>query len=235
MPDHVANIVTFSGNTEAINKMLSDIQNDEFGPGSISFDKLLPTPQELDIESGSKSSAGLQLYRDFMDIYSLGHPLSKEEKLGVPIEIEEKFLRICSDIDREMWDLGRRAFHNTVKYDAPDWYDWRVKNWGTKWDAYGYDENTDYSQCDKLAFMTAWNEPAPAIRFLSEMYPDVEITHRWANEDYGMGCGTAKYLAGKRIELELMQPNRLTEEFALGLWHQLNTNGILMNQGQTMQ
>ena len=235
MPNHVANIVTFRGNEEKINKMLLDIQNETFGPGSISFDKIIPMPPELNIESGSKSMAGLRLYRDFMDIYSLGHFLSKEEMLAVPDEIEEKYMHIRPDIDKDTWDLGKKAFQNIVKYGAPDWYDWRTNHWNTKWDAYGYTENTDYSQCDKLAFMTAWQEPAPVIQQLSEMYPEVEITHRWAEEQYGHYCGTAKYLGGRQTENELMPENSRSEEFALDLWHQLNTNGTPMDQGQTMQ
>jgi len=144
-------------------------------------------------------------------------------------------MHIRPDIDKDTWDLGKKAFQNIVKYGAPDWYDWRTYHWNTKWDAYGYAENTDYSQYAKLAFMTAWQEPAPVIQQLSEMYPEVEITHQWAEEQYGHYCGTAKYLGGKQTEYELMQENSQSEEFALDLWHQLNTNGTPMDQGQTMQ
>lgn len=44
MANYVANIVTFDGDQERIKEMLSAIQNDEYGLGSISFDKIIPMP-----------------------------------------------------------------------------------------------------------------------------------------------------------------------------------------------
>lgn len=114
MPNYVANIVTFDGDKERIKEMLSAIQNDEFGPGSISFNKIIPMPPELDIECGRSKT-------------------------------------------------DPQVIHNIQKYCAPNWYDWCRKHWNTKWDAGGYEEGRDYSQCDKLAFRTAWQEPAPVI------------------------------------------------------------------------
>ena len=55
MPDLVANIVTFNGDKERIKEMLLAVQNDEYGPGSISFDKIIPMPPELNIESSGRS------------------------------------------------------------------------------------------------------------------------------------------------------------------------------------
>ena len=205
MPNYVANILSFKGEPEKIKRMLSEIQSDEFGPGSFSFQKILPMPPELDIESGTRTERGLKAYHDFLEVYSLGRPLGAEELQKIPQKSEDAFLKQRTDIDRETWDLGKKAFQNTVHHGAPDWYDWRLKHWGVKWDAGGYDENTDYSQCDKLIFRTAWQEPAPVIQKLSEMYPDIEITHQWAEEQIGHYCGTAKYLAGVQTEYELMQ------------------------------
>lgn len=159
MPNYVANILSFDGDKESIKKMLSEIQNDEFGPGNISFNKIIPMPPDLNIESGSRTQEGLRIYMDFMDVYSLGHPLSKEEQLNVDERPEAVFLRIRPDINNEVWALGKKAYQNIVRYGAQDWYAWRNKHWGTKWDAGGYEENTDYSQCDKLVFRTAWGNP----------------------------------------------------------------------------
>jgi hypothetical protein len=42
--------------------------------------------------------------------------------------------------------------------DSPNWYDWSLENWGTKWNS--YDGNvTD----EGISFNTAWSPPTPVI------------------------------------------------------------------------
>ena len=77
-------------------------------------------------------------------------------------------------------------------YGKKNWYDWSCWNWGTKWNSYGnsFDGHT-------LTFQTAWAAPPPVIEKLSEMYPDVTISHRWADEDLGCNCGERDYRNGE--------------------------------------
>lgn len=77
-------------------------------------------------------------------------------------------------------------------YGKKNWYDWSCWNWGTKWNSYGnsFDGHT-------LTFQTAWSAPHPVIEKLSEMYPDVTISHRWADEDLGCNCGERDYRNGE--------------------------------------
>lgn len=75
------------------------------------------------------------------------------------------------------------------KYGNNNWYDWSVAHWGTKWNAYNaygheilpvddIDENDDYV----MTFETAWCAPHPAIKTLSEMYPEIEFEHLYFDE-----------------------------------------------------
>ena len=49
------------------------------------------------------------------------------------------------------------------KIGMPDWYKWRLKNWGTKWEAY------DGAWIDGYhAFTTAWSPPEALIQHLAE-------------------------------------------------------------------
>lgn len=50
-----------------------------------------------------------------------------------------------------------------------DWYDWRCKNWGTKWNAYDQDLIGVSYNCIELKFDTAWAPPMPIIEKLREM------------------------------------------------------------------
>lgn len=164
----------------------------------------------------------------------MGRNLSKQDLLHIPQNVEDAYLRMHSGIDRETWNLGRQAFQNNQKFGLPDWYDWRWKHWNTKWDAGGYDKNTDYSQCDKLVFRTAYQEPAPVIQKLSEMFPDIEFTHQWAEEQMVVNCGTAKYKAGVQTEYEQVEEYDEMMDFSLEVWYQFEHNGLPQEQGQTM-
>ena len=100
------------------------------------------------------------------------------------------------DITPELVQLGCRYVDNIRQYGCSDWYDWRIRNWGTKWNSY------DGGFCDdnKILFLTAWSRPQEIIQKLAEMYPEICIEHLWADEDYGYNCGKAVYENGQLTE-----------------------------------
>lgn len=55
MPNHVKNIITLRGNEQEIRRMLEQIKSDEFGVGTVDFDKIIPMPESLSIEAGSRT------------------------------------------------------------------------------------------------------------------------------------------------------------------------------------
>lgn len=94
--------------------------------------------------------------------------------------------------------------------DAAAWYDWRMENWGTKCNGYDVDVLNE----DWLAFLTAWLPPEKVIAALARRYPQTEIEHWWADENFGSRSGYAKYSQG---EVEK------TERFAAGSDDSYNT------------
>lgn len=107
-------------------------------------------------------------------------------------------------------DLGQKE---REIYGEKNWYDWSIENWGTKWNSYG--------QCfngHRLSFQTAWDAPHPVIKKLSEMYSDVIISHRWADEDLGNNCGERNYKNGEIIYEYI--PNHRMEalNYAMSVW-----------------
>lgn len=50
--------------------------------------------------------------------------------------------------------------------------EWCIQNWGTKWNAYDYEPDTDYGNADALTFQTAWgrtaSDPAASVENVSE-------------------------------------------------------------------
>ncbi len=98
-------------------------------------------------------------------------------------------------------------------YGQNNWYDWCHKNWGTKWNSYGYREDTPNPDA-VISFNTANGIPHPVIQKLSELYPDIGITHQWASDDLGIDCGERKYLEGKVLSEIIPQANKEAIEFA---------------------
>ena len=76
--------------------------------------------------------------------------------------------------------------------DKPDdrWYDWRLQNWDTKWDAYDVEVTDDDPECLEIEFNTAWSPPEAICNELREQYPDLSVS--WFYDE--PGCEIAGYL-----------------------------------------
>ena len=234
MPNHVTNRITFEGQEERILAMLEAVKSDKYGRGSIDFNKLIPRSPELNIEAGSSTDMGLKEYKGFVEIYKLKGKVTKKELLTIPEEKEKIFLGMRKDISEKDWELGRAAYRNLLKYGAPTWYEWGIKNWGTKWNAYGYQDGEDYSKAKELRFNTAWSAPHPILKKLSQMYPDIAITHEWADEDIGMNCGRRQYLDGEIIEQYMPNRGREAKEFTAKVKEiDLQDYGFVLNEDGT--
>ena len=209
MPNHVTNVLTLHGEPDQIRAMLEAIRYDDLGIGSVDFNKIIPMPESLNIEADSQTSTGLKVYRDFIEVYTLGGTIHQDDLGNIPCKSEDTFLRQRSDIRPKEWKLGKAAWNNIRLYGSPTWYEWCNQHWGTKWNAYGYGEaKVDYQDGDTLNFLTAWSAPHPVMEKLAEMFPDVEIEHEWADEDIGHNCGRYRYQNGVRIEEWLPETER---------------------------
>jgi hypothetical protein len=87
----------------------------------------------------------------------------------------------------DLLGYGNAIVDNLKKYGHADWYSWRCENWGTKWNACNVCAKSPNS--NSISFDTAWSAPHPIIEKLTQLFPDVEIEHKWADEDWGSNCG----------------------------------------------
>ena len=101
MPNHVTNIIKLSGDDKRIAQMLDEIKSDDLGIGTLDFNKVIPMPESLDIQSGSMTERGLKAYKGFMEVYTLCGTRNMDKQLEVPKETEEAFLNIITDISPE--------------------------------------------------------------------------------------------------------------------------------------
>ena len=83
----------------------------------------------------------------------------------------------------------------TKKYGYPDWYSWRLNNWGVKWNNNPYGDTTIKNNKLMFQFDTPWGVPDPVFIKLSLLYPDIEIEN-YVVEEAGFFKGTIKYKNG---------------------------------------
>ena len=202
MPNHIQNRVRLTGEQSRIDELLKTVQNEEEDLGSIDFNKIIPMPKELDIECSSRTERGVKTYSDFISVYLFGQPDGKLDVFSIPENSEKAFLKVRKDIDPETWSLGKQAYHNKIKFGHSNWYDWRIANWGTKWNAYSFGE-TDKNT---LSFNTAWSCSMLVMTKLSEMFPDVQFNYAWADEDFGNNVGEVELSGGERTYENIPTP-----------------------------
>ena len=83
----------------------------------------------------------------------------------------------------------RLVFKSTGRTDDR-WYDWRLYNWDTKWDAYDVVVTDDDPDQLEVEFNTARSPPEAICSALREQYPDLAIS--WFYDE--PGCEIAGYL-----------------------------------------
>jgi len=68
-------------------------------------------------------------------------------------------------------------------YEVQGWYEWRLENWGTKWDVYETQCTRINANTMQLYFYTAWSPPIPVFDKLVDM--GFEINARYLDEGWG--------------------------------------------------
>lgn len=191
MPNHVTNVLKFDCSEERFLEIANFLRMEGEPLGSVDFNKLIPMPKELDIESGSRGMNGLKLYREYISAVNQGAaPMDEVNRTAM-----EEFYK--SQADPEIWALGKAYYENLQNHGATTWYEWCWEHWGTKWNAYAYNEIDPSNKT--LIFCTAWSPVPKLIEALSVEFGDVDILYRWADEDLGQNVGEAMYQEGDII------------------------------------
>jgi hypothetical protein len=113
---------------------------------------------------------------------------------------EKDVQRFKKDVKSKEYDLVLDGVHpmpkslenTTAPDDKPNWYDWRIKNWGTKWDVEG--KLIEELGCNlQYVFQSAWSPPVAWLKKVSKRYPRLFFRLQYYEEDIGfMGIAKAK-------------------------------------------
>lgn len=119
-----------------------------------------------------------------------GMPLFDFQRIiPMPEELNE-------DSDRyiEKLSMAERLLFQDKYGDVDNWYDWRVKNWGTKWNA----NETVVLSDNKVMFDTAWSTPFRIFEEISKRYNTI-VKVRYADEGITENSGLLIYDKGVEI------------------------------------
>jgi hypothetical protein len=202
MPNWVINKLKIEADEKLTDEILETIKNDEFGKGTIDFNKVIPMPEGLNIEAGSRSLTAIELYRTMQKNgityqgdgnYEFADPESMETS---PKEFLDKYAATILD-DPGIIGYGKTCLENSVEFGAPTWYEWCPANWGTKWNAchqehYSYEEGSG-----QIVFETAWDGVPKIVKQISEMFPEASLTYRYADEDLSYNLCKMEYAGGE--------------------------------------
>lgn len=88
----------------------------------------------------------------------------------------EEILRFIEDNKTDGEFCFKTLFPEPEYANPEDWYEWRLQNWGTKWDV---DGNVDVNKLDddlyRLYFTTAWSPPIHWFETVVKNYPTLKF------------------------------------------------------------
>lgn len=214
MPNTIRNVIRFTGDTERIKQVLESVKADEHGMGSIDFNKILSPPDDVFKVSGSDGFNAYKIYKEFVELLTLGGANSDIDLLDIPEEKEKLYLKLRQDIKPEELELGRIAYRNEIIYESPTLNNWVLNNWGTSTNAFDMTQiDEDVSDIKEISFNTEMLPAELVINELARRNPDLIITHEWASIELGSCVGRITYENGK--QRSHYSPRTLKESFEL--------------------
>lgn len=81
----------------------------------------------------------------------------------------------------------QKAKYESLKesYGVETWYDWAIREWGTKWNACNSELVRDEPTSLLWRFETAWSAPEPILAAIAVKFPDLKVlsTHEFEGEE----------------------------------------------------
>ena len=161
MPNHCYNRVNVYSDEPKVIKEIHDIFENGTNPyvDKTVFGQIIPEPDWKNIP----------LAENDVQEYSWDKP--RGEKGELPVVKDKGF--------------GEGLYFASTDKQDDRWYNWRVQNWGTKWDC--YDLSTD--DCDlpngfEASFNTAWSPPEEVCNAIREQFEDISVS--WFYDEPGM-------------------------------------------------
>jgi hypothetical protein len=200
MPNYVNTNIIFKGKSENIKEVIDTITtipvdsiSTEHYSREVDFNTLIPMPSSLDVEAGSRMGENVAVFLTNKGKKTYEELTDKEKEVANallsnmfnPNYCEETFNKLAEENEdfftNEKYSDGAKYVFNYINYGCPTWYEWRNKNWGTKWNACD-----SYVTEDTISFSTAWCVALPVIEMLNKLCMAHKVTFEgeFCDEDY---------------------------------------------------
>lgn len=218
MPNHIQNKLQIIGNNDEVQKVLNHIKGkyDDGKEMQIDFNKIKPMPKGMneEIHSGIKMWVKIctgqinfaclftQMEKSPSEMFKAGNYGDLAGRMEANNAMEHligKRTGNIKDLSDKDFDSFIQCLKNYREHGNISWYDWSIKNWGTKWNA--YDQNDERNTADTIYFQTAWSSPIGLIEELSKMFPLVKVCLTYADENSGSNTGMIVFENGEAIEV----------------------------------
>ncbi|MBO5435373.1 hypothetical protein J6A31_06115 [bacterium] len=160
----------------------------------VDFNLAMPMPPNLQVESGSTNDIDIYCYlsdkgartSDFVKKSRYANLLHNKFSDDWIYELSKRLTDSINNnknfnVDKS-YASGEHLIDNFDKYGAITWYDWAIRNWGTKWNACESDviddhDDANYSMC---CFNTAWSPPEGWLNRLCQL--NIPFRLEWEEE-----------------------------------------------------
>lgn len=198
MPNHVTTICTITGpHADVLAFAERQVRPREDGKDGRFFDfrTIIPRPAIIDeTESGSEAEIGMAalvgdvVWTSFERFVWLPAEV-RAELASAPPFAHARIVRVWLAAERPAaLEKGRQCLRAIAETGYPDWYQWSIANWGTKWGAYDYAERERGDGRFVFKFETAWSFPEPVFRQLATMYPALVFAVISFDEGWNFAC-----------------------------------------------
>jgi len=190
MPNHITTVCTVTGEPADIAAFrAAHIQERErHGAKRDEFDfaTIIPVPQvitdtERPMHHGTPPRPGepevcgdaqVEMYAQCLLNYrGAHHPYTSYAWLPAGVKTWEQLRAYLDSTSPSAKFWGKRMLLAAAETGYPNWYEWNIANWGTKWGAYQYKERYAAPGRFVFEFQTAWAAPIPIFEKLASMYP----------------------------------------------------------------
>ena len=193
MPNWVSNGLTIEGNPELVNDLVRMMNR----PFVMIHDSWNMETREMEVKQTTYPNPVFA----FHNIWN-----HRQENID-DLEYVKQPKSSELSVDNKKW------WADTLEIAKTDnsWYNWNVRNWGTKWDVAVSSDNeypdtymegpvtNGENSVVFYNFQTAWSPPFPAMEKLSKQYPSLLLTLSY-EEETGWG-GEAEFLRGENISI----------------------------------
>jgi hypothetical protein len=118
-----------------------------------------------------------------------------------PQELADNQSPVNKTDDETESDFKARLKRYEEDYGYTNWYEWRIHNWGTKWDASETIIITNESDELYIGFDTAWAPPINWLKKVSIQYPNLSFRMDYMEEGQNY-CGAIRIGDGEIVEDE---------------------------------